>query len=118
MARPARRPGNLPSAIGRAKFEAEMNAGRRLSRDEAIRRALRERAHAADAGPASSDGMALGKREAEVAWLVAEGLSNKQIGSKLFISERTVDSHVRGILNKLGFNTRAQIAGWVASSGR
>jgi DNA-binding CsgD family transcriptional regulator len=34
----------------------------------------------------------------------------------LFISERTVDSHVRSILNKLGFNSRAQIAGWVAST--
>jgi DNA-binding NarL/FixJ family response regulator len=57
----------------------------------------------------------LGKREEEVARLVAEGLSNKQIGARLFISERTVESHVRGILNKLGFNSRAQIAGWMAS---
>jgi DNA-binding NarL/FixJ family response regulator len=45
---------------------------------------------------------------------VAEGLSNKEIGARLFISERTVDSHVRNILNKLGFGSRAQIAGWVA----
>ena len=58
----------------------------------------------------------LGKREADVARLVAEGLSNKQIGVRLFISERTVDSHVRSILNKLGFNSRAQIAGWMAVS--
>jgi DNA-binding NarL/FixJ family response regulator len=50
-----------------------------------------------------------------VARLVADGLSNKQIGARLFISERTVDSHVRSILNKLGFNSRAQIAGWVGS---
>jgi DNA-binding NarL/FixJ family response regulator len=57
----------------------------------------------------------LGKREADVAALVAEGLSNKQIGARLFISERTVDSHVRNILNKLGFNSRAQIAGWVGA---
>ena len=47
---------------------------------------------------------------------MAEGLSNKQIGTRLFISERTVDSHVRNILNKLGFNSRAQIAGWMVSS--
>jgi DNA-binding NarL/FixJ family response regulator len=51
-----------------------------------------------------------------VARLVADGLSNKQIGARLFISERTVDSHVRGILNKLGFNSRTQIARWVASN--
>ena len=44
-----------------------------------------------------------------------EGLTNKEIGSRLFISERTVESHVRTILNTLGFTSRAQIAGWVAS---
>ena len=44
----------------------------------------------------------LAKREAEVARLVADGLSNKEIGARLFISEHTVDSHVRSILNKLG----------------
>jgi DNA-binding NarL/FixJ family response regulator len=60
----------------------------------------------------------LAKREAEVARLVAEGLTNKQVGARLFISERTVDSHVRSILNKLGFSSRAQIAGWIAASSR
>jgi DNA-binding NarL/FixJ family response regulator len=50
-----------------------------------------------------------------VARLVAEGLTNKEIGSRLFISERTVDSHVRSILNKLGFSSRAQIAAWIAA---
>jgi DNA-binding NarL/FixJ family response regulator len=60
----------------------------------------------------------LGKRQADVSRLVADGLSNKQIGARLFISERTVDSHVRSILDKLGVNTRAQIAGWIASSNR
>jgi DNA-binding NarL/FixJ family response regulator len=58
----------------------------------------------------------LAKREAEVALLVADGLSNKQIGARLFISERTVDSHIRSVLNKLGFNTRAQIARWISTT--
>jgi DNA-binding NarL/FixJ family response regulator len=48
--------------------------------------------------------------------LVADGPNNKQIGARLFISERTVESHVHSILNKLGFNSRAQIAGWMAVS--
>jgi DNA-binding CsgD family transcriptional regulator len=43
---------------------------------------------------------------------------SRQIGARLFISERTVDSHVRSILNKLGFNSRAQIAAWMASSNQ
>jgi DNA-binding CsgD family transcriptional regulator len=40
------------------------------------------------------------------------------MGARLFISERTVDSHVRNILNKLGFNSRAQIAGWMGSANQ
>jgi DNA-binding CsgD family transcriptional regulator len=57
----------------------------------------------------------LAKREADVARLVADGLTNRQIGARLFISERTVDSHVRSILNKLGVGSRAQIAAWMAT---
>ena len=106
-------------ALGASKFDAEMKAGKRLSRDQAIRLALGEPAPAPAPTDANGEGIALlGKREADVARLVAEGLSNKQIGTRLFISERTVDSHVRSVLNKLGFNSRAQIAGWMASSNR
>ena len=103
------------AALGPSRFDSEFRAGRRLSRSAAIGLALGEPAHGA--GAAADDGGAgpLGKREADVARLVADGLSNKQIGGRLFISERTVDSHVRSILNKLGFNSRAQIAGWVRS---
>jgi len=105
------------ATLGAAKFEAEVNAGKRLNRDEAIRLALGEPAQVTPAATANGQGRGLlGKREADVARLVAEGLSNKQIGARLFISERTVDSHVRSILNKLGFNSRAQIASWIASS--
>jgi predicted ATPase/DNA-binding CsgD family transcriptional regulator len=106
------------AALGASSFEAEFNAGKRLSRDAAIGTALGEPAHVVAATPDDADVAPLAKREADVARLVAEGLSNKQIGARLFISERTVDSHVRSILNKLGFNSRAQIAGWMASSNQ
>jgi DNA-binding CsgD family transcriptional regulator len=56
--------------------------------------------------------------EAEVADLVAEGLTNKQIGARLFISEHTVDTHIRSILSKLGVHSRSQIAAWIASSNQ
>ncbi|HET9847549.1 MAG TPA: LuxR C-terminal-related transcriptional regulator [Candidatus Dormibacteraeota bacterium] len=104
------------AAVGQSTWDAQLNAGKQLSRDEAIRLALGEPRTAVAAG-SKQDGEVgpLGKREAAVARLVAEGLSNKQIGARLFISERTVDSHVRNILNKLGFMSRAQIAGWVSS---
>ena len=107
------------AALGKAKFDAEMEKGRRLTRNAAIALALDERQQASPASSGlngSPDGL-LGKREAEVAQLVGEGLSNKQIGARLFISERTVDSHVRSILNKLGVNSRAQIARWVEAHG-
>ncbi|WSF98924.1 helix-turn-helix transcriptional regulator [Nocardia vinacea] len=52
------------------------------------------------------------KRECQVADLVAQGLSNKQIAAKLVISQRTAQGHVEHILTKLGFTSRAQIAAW------
>jgi DNA-binding NarL/FixJ family response regulator len=104
---------SVTAALGPVRFAAEFNAGRQLSRDAAARLALGEPAAAAAAADHDGAGI-LGQRETEVARLVAEGLSNKEIGARLFISERTVDSHVRNILNKLGFGSRAQIAGWVA----
>lgn len=54
----------------------------------------------------------LSPREAEVAALVAEGLSNRGIAERLVISERTAGNHVAHILTKLGFTSRSQIAAW------
>jgi predicted ATPase/DNA-binding CsgD family transcriptional regulator len=103
------------AALGASIFESELTAGKRLSREAALHLALGESdgvgAHAADgsfAGP-------LAKREVEVGRLIAEGLSNKQIAARLFISDRTVAAHVSNIMNKLGINSRAQIAAWMAS---
>ncbi len=105
------------AALGQSRFEAEFSAGSRLRRDDAVRLALGASEPAAGAAtPEGAGAGPLAKRETEVARLVAEGLSNKEIGARLFISEHTVDSHVRSILNKLGFNSRAQIAAWMASS--
>jgi DNA-binding NarL/FixJ family response regulator len=130
MARPARRTGNLPaeaaSFIGRRRELAEVR--RRLTEARLVslvgpggvgktRLAVRIAADLArgfrDGGGAPRAGL-LANREADVARLIADGLTNRQIGARLFISERTVDSHVRNILNKLGFGSRAQIAAWVA----
>ncbi len=56
----------------------------------------------------------LSRREREVAELVAEGLTNRELAERLFISERTAESHVRSILTRLGFTSRSQIAAWAA----
>jgi len=102
------------AALGEARFEAEFEAGKHMGRDAASQLALGKPAHDATAAGDAGAGP-LAKREADVARLIADGLTNRQIGARLFISERTVDSHVRSILNKLGFNSRAQIAAWIAS---
>jgi len=59
----------------------------------------------------------LSRREREVVALVAEGLTNREIANRLFISERTVDGHLEHIREKLGVNTRAQVAAWFVRQG-
>ena len=66
--------------------------------------------------PQLADDPVLSPREEEVAALVAEGLTNRQIAQRLVISERTAQNHVQHILTKLGFATRGQIAAWRVSS--
>jgi predicted ATPase/DNA-binding CsgD family transcriptional regulator len=111
----ARATTSVTTVLGSSKFGTEFKAGQQLSRDAAARLALGEADFPAVTAPAHRNAGVLGQREADVAKLVAEGLSNKEIGGRLFISERTVESHVRSIMNKLGFNSRAQIAGWMAA---
>ncbi len=55
----------------------------------------------------------LSPREREVLELVAEGLSNKEIASRLVISENTVRAHLRNILDKLHVSSRVQAALWL-----
>jgi DNA-binding CsgD family transcriptional regulator len=57
-------------------------------------------------------------REREVAALVAEGLTNREIAQRLFISERTADGHLEHIREKLGVRSRAQITAWVVGGSK
>jgi predicted ATPase/DNA-binding CsgD family transcriptional regulator len=104
------------AALGASAFQSEFIVGKQLSREAALQFALGE---SDGVGTQLADGTVAGplaKRELEVGRLVAEGLSNKQIGARLFISDRTVAAHVSNIMNKLGLNSRAQIAVWMSSS--
>ena len=82
----------------------------RLGATRDARRAAHAASQLADRRPV------LSAREREVAALIAQGLSNREIAKALTVSERTADAHVQHILNKLGFSSRAQIAAWVAVS--
>ena len=56
-------------------------------------------------------------REREVAAQIAQGKSNQAIAAELFLSLKTVEAHITRILSKLGFTSRAQIAGWAVAKG-
>jgi pimeloyl-ACP methyl ester carboxylesterase/DNA-binding CsgD family transcriptional regulator len=57
-------------------------------------------------------------RQREVAELIAQGLTNREIGGRLFITERSAESHVERIRDRMGFRSRAQIAAWYVASDR
>ena len=59
----------------------------------------------------------LAPREREIAALVARGHTNRKIAALLGIAERTAETHVQHILNKLGFTSRVQIATWATEQG-
>ncbi|MFI6772215.1 protein kinase [Nocardia sp. NPDC050412] len=94
-------------------FAAARRQGAALSFDDAIAYALGERVSTT---PTSTTGGKLTKREGEVAELVAEGLTNREIAARLVISPRTAERHVEHLLTKLGFTSRTQIAAWIAES--
>jgi non-specific serine/threonine protein kinase len=99
--------------LGEDAFELAFRSGMTMDSDPAIAYALEEPAPASDTPGAAPD-VVLTQREMEVAALVAEGLSNKEIALKLVISQRTAEAHVGHILEKLSFSSRSQVAAWVA----
>ena len=69
----------------------------------------------APAEPADSRAGRLTPRQVQVAALVAEGLTNRQIARRLGIEERSAEGHVERIRHRLGVTSRAQIAAWWAA---
>jgi len=104
--------------LGNAAFDRAFAYGARLGFDDAVDYALGGAGGSADGRPATKRDAAesgtLTRREREIAELIRQGLSNKEIARTLMISQRTAEGHVEHILTKLGFTTRAQVAAWVA----
>ena len=87
---------------------ARREAGRTAGRGDRIAAAL---GLAPQPGPPHpGQDLPLTKREHEITQLIATGLTNRQIAERLFIAQRTVDTHVGHILAKLGCSNRAQVA--------
>ena len=93
--------------MGDADFDRAWNDGAALSTEEAIAYALRGRGERKR--PTTGWG-SLTPTELDVVRLVGEGLPNKDIATRLFISPRTVQSHLRHVYNKLGLTSRVQLA--------
>jgi DNA-binding CsgD family transcriptional regulator len=56
-------------------------------------------------------------RQSEVAALVADGLTNRELAERLGISERSAESHLERIRLRLGFRSRSQVAAWYVARG-
>jgi non-specific serine/threonine protein kinase len=110
--------GAIVTSLGARTLESEAQAGRLMSRAEAVAYALGEKVPRPAAPPITSATTPLSKRELEVARLVAAGLSNK--GDRLAPVPVRADrrTHVSKILNRLGINSRVEIASWVAQEPR
>jgi DNA-binding CsgD family transcriptional regulator len=101
-------------------FTVSYAEGAGMDLDSAIAYALEEKAppdRTADPEPRSGPA-GLTKRENQVAELLASGLTNQEIASRLVISKRTVEGHVEHILVKLGFTSRPQVAVWISERSK
>jgi len=100
------------SSLGDERFDALAGYGFALPLAAALAVATGE-APAEPEGAAGTEVKPLTRREREIAGLVADGLGNREIAERLFLSKRTVDSHLEHIFAKLGFSSRTQLANWV-----
>jgi predicted ATPase/DNA-binding CsgD family transcriptional regulator len=106
---------SVRAALGSERFERLVKEGRRLERAAAVDLGLGREDRAPDMKRAEGRKPALTRRELEVARLVAEGMTDREIAAVLVISQRTAESHVQHILTKLGFKSRSQIAAWTTA---
>jgi predicted ATPase/class 3 adenylate cyclase/DNA-binding CsgD family transcriptional regulator len=105
---------SLRDALGTNDFEAAWAEGSALSIQEAIAYAQRGRG---ERKRASSGWASVTRAELDVVKLVSEGLGNKEVAARLFVSPRTVQAHLTHIYTKLGLTSRVQLAQEAARRG-
>ena len=115
--------GELRAALDDAAFDVCWAEGSRLSLAEvrglALERVVLPAGPAAlpAANQAGADYGGLSARERETAALIAQGKSNREIAGQMTVGVKTVETYVTRILNKLGFESRVQIALWAVERG-
>ncbi|MGP4020211.1 LuxR C-terminal-related transcriptional regulator [Saccharopolyspora sp. 5N708] len=103
------------ASLGDGAFQEAFDRGRQLSLNSTIDYALEVKKNVRARSEDNVHPMPLTRRERQIAELVAQGNTNKEIAESLVIAQRTVEGHVQNILTKLDFSSRAQIGGWVAT---
>ncbi len=113
------------SQLGGLAFATARAEGSAMTLEQAIALALSEPAQTAEGSDATKSFGAdtqkeyggLTARELEVAALVGQGMSNREVAEQLVVSEHTVEAHIGHIFNKLNFTTRTQIRKWAREKG-
>lgn len=99
-----------------AKIEAQLERSRRIHSE--IVRLMQQAENATSNKPASEPTpLPLTPAEEKVFWEVIQGYTNKQIGDRLFVSPRTVQTHLSNILSKLNLESRSQLIRYAFENG-
>jgi len=101
--------------LGEASFVRAFEEGAALRFDEAVALAAGRRTPMPTGADTHDAEVRLTRRESEIAALVAEGLTNREIAERLVVGRRTAEGHVASILGKLNLTSRTQLAAWVAA---
>jgi RNA polymerase sigma factor (sigma-70 family) len=108
-------PKGVPSATLVQAIKSVQSGGIWIDKElpcwETFEEIAQAQSHAREAAPQLNENISsLTKRELEILHLVAEGLTNEEIGKKIFISEKTVKTHLTNIFDKLKVNNRFKAA--------
>jgi predicted ATPase/class 3 adenylate cyclase/DNA-binding CsgD family transcriptional regulator len=108
--------------LAESAFATAWAEGRAMTMEQAVELALAMSEPPSSPTPshsraAKSDLGGLTARELEVAALIGQGLSNREIAEQLTLSERTIEAHISHIFNKLDFTTRVEVRKWAKEKG-